>query len=62
MLDIGITRPTQGRIIAGVCAGLAIRFDIDPIIPRIVFGASLLFGGAGGLIYVLLWVLMPNEK
>ena len=62
MLDIGITRPTEGRVIAGVCAGLAVRFGIDPIVPRIVFAASMLFGGAGGLIYVLLWVLMPNEK
>lgn len=62
MLDIGITRPAQGRVIAGVCAGLANNFGIDPIILRIVFAVSLFFGGAGALIYGLLWLLMPSEK
>ncbi|SDB79786.1 Phage shock protein PspC (stress-responsive transcriptional regulator) [Raineyella antarctica] len=62
MLDIGITRPAQGRVIAGVCAGLAPRFGLDPLILRVVFAVSLFFGGAGALVYAVLWVLMPSEK
>ena len=62
MLDIGITRPAEGRIIAGVCAGLGARFGIDPLIVRIAFAVSLFWGGAGAFVYALLWVLMPNEK
>lgn len=62
MLDIGITRPAEGRVIAGVCAGLGARFGIDPLILRIVFAATLFFGGAGAFIYAVLWVLMPSEK
>ncbi len=62
MFDIGITRPAEGRIIAGVCAGLGTKFGIDPMILRIIFAVSLFFGGAGALVYLVLWVLMPSEK
>ncbi|QGF23810.1 PspC domain-containing protein [Raineyella fluvialis] len=62
MLDIGITRPASGRIIAGVCAGLGQKFGIDPLILRIIFVATLFWGGAGALVYAILWVLMPSEK
>ncbi|WOQ16405.1 PspC domain-containing protein [Raineyella sp. W15-4] len=62
MLDIGITRPAEGRVIAGVCAGLGAKFGIDPLILRIAFAVSLFWGGAGALVYAILWVLMPSEK
>ena len=61
MLDIGIARPKEGRIIAGVCAGLARKFGIDPLLVRIVFVGALFFGGATAWIYAILWVLMPVE-
>jgi len=41
--------------IAGVCGGLGEFFDIDPI-----FLVSAFFGGLGVIIYIVLWILMPE--
>jgi phage shock protein C len=54
-------RSTTDKVIAGVCGGLGKYFDIDPVVVRIVF---ILFGLAGGsalLLYIILWVLVPEE-
>jgi phage shock protein PspC (stress-responsive transcriptional regulator) len=47
--------------LAGVCAGLGEYFDIDPVFFRLFFLVSLFFGGIGALIYVLLWVMVPEK-
>lgn len=47
--------------IAGVCAGLAEYFEIDPLIVRIVFLVAALGYGIGVLPYVILWLAMPSE-
>jgi phage shock protein C len=54
-----LVRPRQGKIIAGVCAGLAARFGISVTLVRIVF---LIFAlvGAGEIAYILLWILVPK--
>ena len=57
----GLTRPRRGKIIAGVCAGLARRFGFTPWGMRLVFVASLLLPGPQILIYAGLWALMPRE-
>jgi len=50
-------------MIAGVCAGVANYFNIDPTVVRIVFLLLLLPGGVPGpLIYLVLWVVMPEES
>lgn len=49
-------------VIAGVCSGLAAYMGIDPVIMRVAFVASLFFGGAGILIYIILWLAMPDAK
>ena len=54
-------RPRNERVIAGVCAGIARRFGIDPTIVRILFVASFLLPGPQILIYLAAWVLMPEE-
>ena len=54
-------RPSDNRVIAGVCSGIARRFGIDPTIVRILFVASLLLPGPQILIYLAAWVLMPGE-
>jgi phage shock protein C len=54
-----LVRPRQGRIIAGVCAGLAMRFGISVTLIRVVF-VIFAVTGAGELVYLLLWVLMPK--
>ena len=54
-------RSTTDRKIAGVCGGLAAYFGIDPLLVRILAVATILFGGAGILVYILLWVLAPED-
>lgn len=59
----GLTRPREGRMLGGVCAGLARRFGLDPWLTRLLFVLVLLvIPGSQLLIYPLLWILMPGEK
>ena len=57
-----LTRPVRGRIIAGVCAGIARRFGISPFVVRLLFVLSLLLPGPQILIYLAMWILVPNER
>jgi phage shock protein PspC (stress-responsive transcriptional regulator) len=58
----GLVRPQQGRILGGVCAGLARRFGLDPWIARLLFVVILLIiPGSQLLIYPIMWILMPAE-
>jgi phage shock protein C len=55
-------RSQKDKKIAGVCAGLAEYFDIDPTIVRIIFILLLLPGGFPGLIpYLILWAIVPLQ-
>lgn len=59
----GLYRPREGRLLAGVCAGLARRFGLDPWLTRLLFVLVLLvIPGSQILIYPILWLLMPAEK
>jgi phage shock protein C len=59
----GLVRPRQGRVLAGVCAGLGRRFGISPGIARLLFVVVLLvLPGSQILIYPVLWILMPDEE
>ena len=53
---------SEDRMVAGVAGGLAEYFDIDPTIIRILFVLLALFGGGflGILIYIVLWIIMPD--
>jgi phage shock protein PspC (stress-responsive transcriptional regulator) len=55
-------RDEDKSVIAGVCAGLAAYFDIDPIWPRLLFLISIFFGGTGVIAYIILWIAMPAAK
>ena len=58
----GLIRPRNGRLLAGVCAGLGRRFGLDPWVARLLFVAILfVVPGSQLLIYPLLWILMPSE-
>ncbi len=58
----GLVRPTQGRVLGGVCAGLGRRFGIDPWAARLLFVLILfIIPGSQILIYPVLWILMPAE-
>ena len=56
-----LVRPTSGRWVGGVCAGLARRFGIQPNTMRLIFVVSCLLPGPQFLIYIVLWILMPSE-
>jgi phage shock protein PspC (stress-responsive transcriptional regulator) len=57
-----LIRPREGRMIAGVCAGIGDYFGVDPNIVRVVFAALTLFGiGAGALVYLIAWAVLPEE-
>lgn len=57
-----LVRPRRGRIIAGVCAGLALRFHTSATLIRLIFVLSLLLPGPQVLIYLALWVIMPKQR
>lgn len=56
-----LTRPRQGRILAGVSAAFAERLSIDVSLVRIAFVVSAFFGGLGIWVYLAAWLLIPNE-
>ncbi len=55
-----LVRPRSGRVVAGVCAGLARRFGVSPTVVRIAFVASIVLPGPQILLYALLWAIMPQ--
>lgn len=56
-----LARPRHNRVIAGVCAGIAERFGLTPWTVRLIFLASCLLPGPQFLIYLALWLLLPQE-
>jgi phage shock protein PspC (stress-responsive transcriptional regulator) len=59
----GLQRSPDNRMIAGVCGGLAEWLGWDPTLVRILFVLVSIFSAAfpGILIYVILWILMPER-
>jgi len=58
---MALVRPKQGRMLGGVCAGLARRFDVKPWQMRLLFVLSCILPGPQVLIYVALWIIIPSE-
>jgi phage shock protein PspC (stress-responsive transcriptional regulator) len=57
---LGVVRPDQGRVIGGVCAGLANRWGVSPVAVRVLFVLVGLLFGAGLFLYGLLWMFLPH--
>jgi phage shock protein C len=57
----GLTRPRSGKWIAGVAAGLARRYEWNPLVVRLLVIASFVLPGSQVLAYVALWILMPRD-
>ena len=56
-------RRSNDKMIAGVCAGLAHYFDLDPTVIRIVYVLLSIFTAfAGVLVYLIFWLVMPKEQ
>jgi phage shock protein C len=57
-----LRRSTTDKMVGGVCGGLAEHTGIDSLVWRVGFVGFTLAGGAGILVYLLLWVLMPPGR
>lgn len=55
-----LRRSTEDRVIAGVCGGLGRYFNTDPVWFRLGFVVVTLAGGAGILIYLISWLVIPE--
>ena len=56
-----LLRRREGRMVAGVCVGLAAYFGIDVNLVRLGFGVFSVFYGLGVLIYLIAWAILPEE-
>jgi phage shock protein PspC (stress-responsive transcriptional regulator) len=56
-----LLRIRQGRIVAGVCAGLGAYFGVDVNLVRLAFGVFTVFYGFGILLYLIAWLILPEE-
>ncbi|WP_236796742.1 PspC domain-containing protein [Amycolatopsis sp. GM8] len=54
-------RPSHGKKVAGVAAGIGRRYGIDPVIVRVAFVVTTIFGGIGLPLYVLGWLFFASE-
>lgn len=55
-----LQRSETNRVIAGVAGGLGEYFDVDPTLIRLIFIMLTVFGGGGVIIYIILWIMMPE--
>jgi len=57
-----LVRPRAGRMIAGVCQGLANAYAWDVVWVRVITVLLAVFGGGSGLLaYIIFWIVMPEE-
>ena len=58
---VRLERPTSGRVLAGVAAGIANHTGISVGLVRLMFLVSILFGGLGVFLYLAGWALIPSQ-
>ena len=56
-----LRRPQNGKVIAGVCAGIADRFGVSRTLVRTIAVVSVLLPGPQVLLYLILWIAIPAE-
>ena len=54
-------RSQSNRLIGGICGGLGDYFDVDPVLVRLVWLILILFGGIGLLLYLVGWLIIPED-
>ena len=57
-----LVRPTSGRVLAGVAIGLAVHLGLSPRVVRIALVLGVALGGAGAVLYLWLWALVPSAQ
>jgi phage shock protein C len=59
----GLTRPVEGGVLGGVCAGLGRRLGLGPWPARLLFVVVLMvIPGSQLLVYPALWIMMPKDE
>ena len=54
-----LTRPQSNKMLAGVCAGIANYFNLDPTLIRVIYALLTVFTAfAGIIVYLLLWIII----
>ena len=53
-------RDPEQTVFGGVCGGLSVYFNLDPVIVRIIFVILTLITGVGVLVYLILWIIIPK--
>lgn len=56
-----LLRSAEDRMIAGVCGGLGAFFRVDTTIVRILFALFAFAGGSAVIVYIVLWLIIPEE-
>ena len=54
-------RLKDGRLVAGVCTGVAAYVGVDAILVRLAFALLTVFGGLGALLYLCAWIVIPDQ-
>lgn len=58
---MNLSRPRTGRVIAGVCAAVARRFGWSVTVVRLLTVLSILIPGPQVIVYIVLWILIPQD-
>ncbi len=53
-------RDPDQKVLGGVCSGIAAYFGIDVVIIRLLFFLSIFFVGTGIILYIILWIILPE--
>lgn len=53
-------RDIDNKILGGICSGMGHYWRVEPVLFRIIFVLTLLWGGLGLLIYLILWIVVPS--
>ncbi len=61
-MDRKLYRAEEGKMIAGVCAGLAEYFAIDPTLVRLTWVLFCALGGSGVLAYIICALIIPSKS
>ncbi|MFT3857332.1 MAG: PspC domain-containing protein [Aquabacterium sp.] len=56
-----LRRSRDDRWLGGICGGIAKRAEMESWVWRLIFAVLLLFWGTGLLLYILLWIFVPEE-
>jgi phage shock protein PspC (stress-responsive transcriptional regulator) len=55
-------RNPDDKVFGGVCSGISAYFGMDPVVIRLIFVLLIFFGGTGVILYLILWIILPEAR